>query len=217
MNENNNKFTYTTQGTQSLTELRKHLNEALGKFAKCKQEFENKETGLKASITQRDINKMSSKEAIEKSTIGKPYTKEEHFKIAEDIGNLFENATLKATHADSKQRPNVANVHRFNIDIEVNTKDAITKITILERIEGENRIYAMELQTNPPQESFRVLEAEMAKSTQPVGTPAHTEMPTIADFGNDIVSQDSSDCQAQDNSDSADSNESTQTIHKRRK
>lgn len=81
-------------------------------------------------------------------------------------------------------------------------------------IEGENRIYALELQTNPSRENFRVLEAEMAKSTQPVGTPAHTEMPTIADFGNDIVSQDSSDCQAQlKSTDSSD--ESTQITHKR--
>lgn len=216
MQEHNNKFTYTTQGTQYPSELRKRLNEALDSFVKHKHEFENKETGLKAIIKQDDVNKISSKEAYEKSEKN-GYTKEEHFKVAEDIGNLFENATLQATHADSKQRPNVANIHRFNIDIEVNTKDAITKITILERIEGENRIYALKLQTNPPRESFRVLEAEVAKSLSSE-LSAHHNNPNIANFGNNIVSQDSSDCQMQGNLDSADSNnESTQITQKRRK
>lgn len=78
------------------------------------------------------------------------------------------------------------------------------------RVAGTNDVrssidYVVKLQTNPPRKSFRVLEAEMAKSTQLVGTPAHTEMPTIANFGNVIVSQDSSDCQMQGNLDSADS------------
>ena len=76
------------------------------------------------------------------------------------------------------------------------------------RVAGINNMrssinYAVELQTNPSLESFRVLEAEMAKFTQLVGTPTHTKMPTIANFGNVIVSQDSSDCQMQGNNESS--------------
>ena len=71
---------------------------------------------------------------------------------------------------------------------------ALMKIQV--RVAGINNMrssinYAVELQTNPSLESFRVLEAEMAKFTQLVGTPTHTKMPTIANFGNIIVSQDS--------------------------
>lgn len=53
MNKNNDKFTYTAQETQSLTELRKHLNESLEKFAKYKQKFENKETSSNANCIYR--------------------------------------------------------------------------------------------------------------------------------------------------------------------
>lgn len=181
------KFTYTTQGTQRISELRKHLQEVLGELIKYNKEFENKEMGLKASVTQKDINKISSKEAIRKSKESN-YTKEEHFKVAENIGQLYENATLKETHADYKGSPNIANVHRFNIDIEVNDKETIAKITMFERIEGKNRLYTIELQgLNPPLESSCVQETGMAKSTQLVGTPAHTEMPLIADFDEKII------------------------------
>lgn len=181
------KFTYTTQGTQRISELRKHLQEVLGELIKYNKEFENKEMGLKASVTQKDINKISSKEAIRKSKENN-YTKEEHFKVAENIGQLYENATLKETHADYKGSPNIANVHRFNIDIEVNDKETIAKITMFERIEGKNRLYTIELQgLNPPLESSCVQETGMAKSTQLVGTPAHTEMPLIADSDEKII------------------------------
>ena len=35
------KFTYTTQGTQRISELRKHLQEVLGELIKYNKEFEN--------------------------------------------------------------------------------------------------------------------------------------------------------------------------------
>lgn len=62
------------------------------------------------------------------------------------IAPLYENATLKTIHNDSKERPSVKNVYRFNIDIEINGKDTTAKITAFEKIKGDNRIYTIELQ-----------------------------------------------------------------------
>ena len=86
MMDKQNKFTYIIQGTQDIDRLREHLTEVL-KILK-QHSFINKATGLSASINKRTIEKIASNKAVEKSTIGKPYTKEEHFKVAEDIGNL---------------------------------------------------------------------------------------------------------------------------------
>ena len=64
---------------------------------------------------------------------------------------------------------------------------------MFERIEGKNRLYTIEL--NPPLENFRVQEAGVAKSAQLVGTPAHTEMPLIADSDKKIIPQNSNESQ----------------------
>lgn len=183
----NNNFAYRTQKAQSINELRRQLNEILKEL--INQEFINKETGLKATIKQDDIDKISSKKAITKSR-DNGFTKEEHFEVAKDIAPLYENATLKETHLDSKKRPNVANVHRFTIDIEVNGKDTIAKITAFEKIKGDNRIYTIELQgLNPLPYSPRMQEAEVAKSLSQDGTLAHTSDPNIANFDNKNISQ----------------------------
>ena len=182
----NNDFAYRTQETQSISELRRQLNEILKEL--INQEFINKETGLKATIKQDDINKISSKEAYEKSEKNR-YSVAEHFEVAKDIAPLYENATLKETHLDSKKRPNVANVHRFTIEIEVNGKDTIAKITAFEKIEGDNRIYTIELQgLNPPPYSPRMQEAEVAKSLSSEPS-AYTNDPNIANFDNESIPQ----------------------------
>ena len=154
MNNNieNNNFAYMTQETQSISELRRQLNEILREL--INQEFINKETGLK------------------------------------DIAPLYKNATLKETHLDSKERPNVANVHRFTIDIEVNGKDTIAKITAFEKIKGDNRIYTIELQgLNPLPYSPSMQEAEVAKSLSQDGTLAHTSDPNIANFNGSVAQE----------------------------
>lgn len=180
------KFTYTTQETQSRSELRKHLKAVLGEL--INQEFENKETGLKAIMKDDEINKISSREAAKQSERNN-YTKEEHYKVAEDIGQLYENATLKETHADYKGSPNIANVHRFNIDIEVNDKETIAKITMFEKIEGKNRLYTIELQgLDPLPYGSRAQKAGMAKSLSFDELSAHTESSPIANSDRDIIS-----------------------------
>ena len=187
-NQDNN-FAYKTQETQSISELRRQLNEILREL--INQEFTNKETGLTATIKQDDIDKISSRKAIVKSN-DNGFTKEEHFEVAKDIAPLYENATLKETHSDYKQNPNFANVHRFTIDIEVNGKDTIAKITAFEKIKGDNRIYTIELQgLNPLPYSPRMQEAEVAKSLSQDGTLAYTSDPLIANFDNKRLSQQS--------------------------
>ena len=186
MMDKQNKFTYIIQGTQDIDRLREHLTE-VSKILK-QHSFISKAKGLSASINKRTIEKIASNKAVEKSTIGKPYTKEEHFKVAEDIGNLYENSTLQESHADRKKSPNIANVHRFTLDIEVNGKNTISKITMFEKIEGENRLYSIELSPSP--ENPCVQEIETAKSTQH-HTTTHPEVSHIADFGSETISQDS--------------------------
>lgn len=190
-----NKFAYKTQGTQSTSELRRQLQEILKEL--INQEFINKETGLKASISQREINKMSKQKAINKS-LDNGFSKEEHFEVAKDIAPLYENATLKEKHADykTKERSNIANVYRFNIDISVNDKDTTAKITAFEKIEGKNKVYTIELLgLNPFPCSPRVQEAETAKSLSQDGTLAHTSDPNIANFDNKSISQSKSKSQ----------------------
>lgn len=172
------KLAYSTQQSRSRSELRKHLKAILKEL--ISQEFINKDTGLRAEITQRDINKIASDEAIRKSEANN-YTQEEHFKVAEDIAPLYENATLKEKHQDHKERENITGVYRFHIDIEVNGKDTTAKITALERKEGVNRIYTIELkELNPPPYVSSVKETEVAKSLSSDTAP-HNDLSIYCD------------------------------------
>ena len=201
------KFAYNTQETQSMKELRQQLNEILGKL--INQDFTNKETGLVASISQREINKMSEQKAVNKS-LDNGFTKEEHFEVAKDIAPLYENATLKAIHEDSKKRINVPNIYRFAIDISVNGKDTNAKITAFEKIEGKNRIYTIELLgLNPLPNDSRVLESEVAKSLNSDAT-AHIEASTIANFDNESIAQSKQQSQAKTNKKSKSKSKSKQ-------
>ena len=187
MNNQNNKFTYNAQEKHNTSDLRQQLQEILKEI--INQEFVNKETGLKATIKQNDIDKISSKKTITKSW-NNGFTKEEHFEVAKDIAPLYENSKLKAIHSDSKKRPNINNVYRFNIDIEVNGKETTAKITAFEKIKGDNRIYTIELQEfNPLPYSSRMPKAEVAKSLSQDGTLAYISDPNIANFDNKSISQ----------------------------
>ena len=217
-----NKFIYTTQEAKSRAELRSKFKVFLKELIKYCNEFTNKETGLKASITQRSINKIASDEAINKSEMN-GFSQEEHFEVAKDIGNLFENATLKETHADYKKNPNISNIHRFHIDGIVNEKDTTARITILERIDGVDRIYTIELQS-PLLNTSCALEEEVAKSLSSDAV-SHDDLSIYCDSDDETISQDSlnqTEAKEQgdnlsDSNESNESNESTQTTQKRRK
>ena len=138
-------FTYTTGEAKGIAELRKDLKAALEPYKSTP--ITNKETGLQGVVTiDTERNKISSKKAVDKS-IANGFTRDEHFAAAQDLKNLFENATKAQSHNDYKQRENIAQVHRFVKDLYINDKPAQAKITLFEKIEGKNRIYTLELES----------------------------------------------------------------------
>lgn len=133
----------TTQGEKSIKELRSELKTALAPI--INKDITNKETGKVARITDKERNKISSEKALKKS-LENGFTKEQHYKTGEHIKELFESANLRETHADSKGRPNIKEVYRFEKDLIIDNKEAVAKITMFEKIEGNNKIYSLELE-----------------------------------------------------------------------
>lgn len=127
-------FTYTTGEAKGIAELRKDLKQALEPYKSTP--ITNKETGLQGVVTDTERNKISSKKAVDKS-IANGFTRDEHFAAAQDLKNLFENATKAQSHNDYKQRENIAQVHRFVKDLYINDKPAQAKITLFEKIEAK--------------------------------------------------------------------------------
>ena len=79
-------------------------------------------------------------------SVANGFTIDEHYRVGQDLKNLYENATKRESHNDYKNRDNIIQVHRFTKDINVNGKEAIAKITLFEKKEGNNKIYTLELE-----------------------------------------------------------------------
>ncbi len=137
-------FAYHTQTPKGIASLRADLKEALSPY--INKEITNKETGLSGTISIKEINKISSSKAVDKS-IYNGFSRDEHFKVSEHLKELFENAHLKQTHTDYKERPNIQAVHRFNTPLSINDKEAVAKITLFEKRLGNNKIYSLELES----------------------------------------------------------------------
>ena len=184
--KNDSNFTYITQETKGIKDLRNDLMGVLSQYKT--QPITNKETGMQGFITTDEINKISSKKAIDKS-VANGFSRDEHFKVAQDLKSLFENSKLKESHADNKQREHIK-VHRFIQDLSINDKEAQAKITLFEKIEGKNRIYTLELESldKPDSLSVSMRNTESAVKAQSVAT-AHPETTTIAKTDADIIPQ----------------------------
>lgn len=184
-------FIYHTQAPQGIATLRKELKAALSPYLNV--EIINKQTGLKGVITSKEVNKISSKKAVDKS-LANGFSRDEHFKASQHLKNLFENATFKDTHSDYKQNLNIKAVHRFQTELKMNEKQAIAKITLFEKIEGKNRIYTLELESlaNPIPLSASVHNTESALKAQSVAT-AHNGATPIAKSDNAIIPQSAKD------------------------
>ncbi|EAL52326.1 conserved hypothetical protein [Campylobacter upsaliensis RM3195] len=104
----------------------------------------NQNDGRIASISRKNIMKMTSDKAIQKS-VNNGFTPQEHFKAVQDIESLYQAAVLKETHADRKSNnPNVF-IHRYTADF--NGNNAL--ITIKESLDNNskgNKIYTLELE-----------------------------------------------------------------------
>ena len=138
-----NTLTYKTQERQHIGALRTSLKEALKPY--INKEIVNKATGISAQISSTGINKIASKMAVDKS-IANGFTRDEHFAAAQDLKNLFENATKKTSYTDKKHSKDILSMHRFFTQITINNKQAQAKMTLKESIEYGNRIYSLELE-----------------------------------------------------------------------
>ena len=107
------------------------------------QEIINKETGIPAILNAKGINKMLSNAAVAKSQKN-GYTQAQHLAAAENIKELYENATLTA--ADKKGDSNIASIKRFSVDTVVDNEKAHAKITVKESVLHGHRIYSVELE-----------------------------------------------------------------------
>ncbi|EOV9222241.1 hypothetical protein ACOSOI_000194 [Campylobacter upsaliensis] len=164
--------------THTLREQTKELLSAL-----VGKNITNQNDGRIASISRKNIMKMTSDKAIQKS-VNNGFTPQDHFKAVQDIESLYQGAVLKETHADRKSNnPNVF-IHRYTADF--NGNNAL--ITIKESLDSNskgNKIYTLELETlelkpsaPEPQGS-----ATMSKNTgyaEPV-TPNETHKSIIAE------------------------------------
>lgn len=185
-------FTYTTGEAKGIAELRKDLKQALEPYKSTP--ITNKETGLQGVVTDTERNKISSKKAVDKS-IANGFTRDEHFTAAQDLKNLFENATKAQSHNDYKQRENIAQVHRFVKDLYINDKQAQAKITLFEKIEGKNRIYTLELeslsptpQSSPHTQAGVAVEAQVTRDVvRPNANIAKTDEESIAQDSNALL------------------------------
>ena len=110
---------------------------------------------MQGYITADEINKISSRKAVDKS-IANGFSRDEHFAVAQDLKTLFENSKLRESHNDYKNNPNILQVHRFTKEISINHKNANAQITLFEKIEGKNRIYTLELESLNKPDSLSV-------------------------------------------------------------
>lgn len=177
-------FTYSfppilqTQGQKSIKELRASLKEALKDV--LNKDITNKQTGMTGKIAVNEMNKISSSKAVEKSKAN-GFSRDEHFEAAKHIESLFGSANLREKHADYKNRPNIAQVYRFERPLVIDNKEAIAKITLFEKKEGDNKIYTIELESleKPTPLTPSAKSAEVADNAQSVEA-THTEPTTIA-------------------------------------
>ena len=181
-------FTYTTQETKDIKVLRNDLKEALNPY--LNKEIVNKETGIIATISTKGLTKISSSKAVAK-TIQNGFTRDEHFKVAQDLKSLFENSKLRESHADTKARDEIQAVHRFTKSLQINGSQAEAKITLFENNQAGNKIYSLELESlekpTPLSPSTPQTKAGVADLTQSVGGDAN---PTnIAKTDTDIIPQ----------------------------
>ena len=181
-------FTYTTGEAKGIAELRKDLKAALE--PSLNKEIVNKETGIAATISTKGLTKISSSKAVAKS-VKNGFTRDEHFKVAQDLKNLFESSKLKESHTDTKARDEIQAVYRFTKDLEINGSQAEAKITLFENNQAGNRIYSIELESlekpTPLSPSATQTKAGAADLTQSVGGDAN---PTnIAKTDGEIIPQ----------------------------
>ena len=114
------------------------LNSLVGK------NITNQNDGRIAQISRKNIAKMTSDKAIQKS-VDNGFTPQEHFKAVQDIENLYKGAIFRETHKDLKGESDNVLIHRYNTKLD----NANALITLKETLSGQyegNKIYTLELE-----------------------------------------------------------------------
>lgn len=103
----------------------------------------NKETGIQATIARKGTKEIISNV---KKSIANGFSFNEHFAVANNLKEVFENAIFAKKLSDTKHNDPRVSIYRFNSAITLNGKEANALITLKEYLENGKRLYALELE-----------------------------------------------------------------------
>lgn len=134
-----------TNEIKPIQKLRQELRQKLKSI--INKPITNKNDGRVAYLPNKNINKIYSDKALQKS-LNNGFTQDEHIKTAEHLKELYENSIFKETTKDKSGADNLM-IHRYNKTININGVNANALITLKETIKGQykgNKIYTLELE-----------------------------------------------------------------------
>jgi phage-related protein (TIGR01555 family) len=105
----------------------------------------NKNTKITAQINSLQIDKITSNTAVQKS-IENGFTRQEHFAVAENIKELFENAVLFDSRKDRDNDTNIKSIKTFIAPFKYNNRTNYANMLLKESEEHGHRVYTLELQ-----------------------------------------------------------------------
>ncbi len=121
------------------------------------QELINTHSGVRAVISNKNISKMASGKAFEKSV-----NEQAHWVAVANADKLFENSVFAWQYQDRNEDINIDAIHRAIAPMKFNDEIYIAKLTIKELARGEgNRVYSVE-----------AVDIEQSKSPIPIMTHA---------------------------------------------
>ena len=103
----------------------------------------NKETGIQATIARKGTKEIISNV---KKSVANGFSFNEHFAVANNLKEVFENAIFAKKLRDTKHNDPRVSIYRFNSAIILNGKEANALITLKEYLENGKRLYALELE-----------------------------------------------------------------------
>ena len=110
--------------------------------AKSGKDIVNQNDGRIAQISRKNIAKMTSDKAIQKS-VDNGFTPQEHFKAVQEVDKLYQGAVFRETQKDTKNNDPALIIHRYEAELD----NANGLITIKESLDkNKNRIYSIELE-----------------------------------------------------------------------
>ena len=133
----------------------------------------NANDGRIAQISKKNIAKMGSDAAIQKS-VNNGFSPEQHFEASKQVDSLFEKATFKQSSQDTKStNPNVW-IHRYSAQID---KDTSAIITLKESIDKDTtRIYTLELESLAKPNATQWGDSNLAKESKDFDTSPNSSM-----------------------------------------